>query len=59
MRWPSSSTTTRSPSSPRMTGRAGAAPKARVAMPGSDCSVAPIVLSSCLDNSCPVSTEVG
>ena len=35
MRWPSSRISTRSPSSPRMTGRAGQALRLRIATPGS------------------------
>ncbi len=43
MRWPSCRTSTRSPSRPRITGRAGPGPSERIATPGSDCSVAPMV----------------
>ena len=59
MRWPSCRICTRSPSSPRMTGRDGAGPKLRDATPGWFSSVAPSDISSCLVSSCPESTAVG
>jgi hypothetical protein len=59
VRWPSCRICTRSPSSPRMTGRDGDGPKLREAMPGWFSSVAPSELSSCFVNSWPESTDVG